>query len=208
MSGELVQRSDVLDLLRRMEAAGALTRTALDLSSRPELDIEAFEAIARFLGRLHDGSKWWVGDLMREAEIRFGESAYQIAVATGRSERTLQNWSWVCSKIPKSRRRAGVSFSAHYHVAALEPSEQSRWLDLAEAERWTSRELRDEIQKSQPEIEGSHGAKQERDCDVLLDEAADAFLAVAADCYGPGVRLEARIVVSRGIELVVRAGAA
>ena len=44
-----------------------------------DLDLDTFEAVARFLGHFHDASKWWIADLLREAEARFGESAYQVA---------------------------------------------------------------------------------------------------------------------------------
>ena len=82
-----------------MEAAEALTPTVLDLSRRLDLDLDSVRG-RRPLPRpcSTTRSKWWIADLMREAEARFGESAYQIAAATGRSERTLLNWIWVASQ--------------------------------------------------------------------------------------------------------------
>ena len=78
---DLVPRSQTLDLLRGMEEAGAMSATHLDLSGKLDLDIARCEAVARFLGELHDMSKWCIADLMLQAEVRFGEAAYQIAAA-------------------------------------------------------------------------------------------------------------------------------
>lgn len=141
MTGDLVRRSDLLELLRKMEQAGAISSTHLDLSGRPDLDLATFESIAAFLGGLHEMSKWCIADLMLQAEVRFGEAAYQIAAATGRSERTLGNWCWVASRIPPSRRRETLPFTQHALVAPLDQDEQRHYLDLAEEGRWSSREL-------------------------------------------------------------------
>ena len=53
--------------MRRLEDAGAVTPTSLSLASRPDLSFEQFEAIGVFLSRLHDGTKWWIGDWLLKA---------------------------------------------------------------------------------------------------------------------------------------------
>jgi hypothetical protein len=189
-------RRDVLDLLRRLEEGGALGPCHLSLAARLDLGIEQFQAIARFLGRVHDGSKWWTADLLLEAEVRFGESAYQIAAATGRSERTLANWIWAASKVPRSMRREGLSFTHHVLVAPLDPSAQREWLDRAEREQWSSRELQAALR------DGSHGAV--RDCDVKFQRGVERLRDLARDCYAEDVTLEVR-VLAPGIEIVERA---
>jgi hypothetical protein len=177
---EIVRRP-TLELLRRMEEAGALGSTHLDLSRRLDLTIESFEAIARFLGRLHDGTKFWTADLLLEAEHRFGEAAYQIAAATGRSERTLGNWVWVASKVPRSRRREELSFTHHTIVAPLDLQAQQRWLERAVEERLSSRELRDAI-SAERGLEDGEGPDA---CDELLDEAAAGLRARLLECGYP-----------------------
>jgi hypothetical protein len=200
MSG-VVQRAEVLDLLRRMENAGALTATALDLSSKPDLDLGTFEALARFLGRLHDGSKFWIADLLLKAEGRFGEAAYQIAAATGRSERTLGNWIWVASKVPPSRRREGLTFTHHYLVAALPPAQQSTWLTRAQEQGLASRELQEAL-RAQREIGSAHGAMQP-DCEAQLDAAVDVLGTQVRACYGP-VPFEVVVHPAKGAEVRLR----
>ena len=80
---DLVPRSQTLDLLRGMEEAGAMSATHLDLSGKLDLDIARCEAVARFLGELHDMSKWCIADLMLQAEVRFGEAAINYSVRKG-----------------------------------------------------------------------------------------------------------------------------
>ena len=108
-----------------------------------DLDLDTFEAVARFLGQFHDASKWWIADLLREAEARFGESAYQVAAGDGPQRAHPLNWIWVASRVPRSRRREELSFRHHVLVAPLELPEQRRWLQRAVDERLSSRELRD-----------------------------------------------------------------
>jgi hypothetical protein len=206
---EVAKRNETLALLQRMEVANALTPTHLDLSERPELGIDTFSAIARFVSQVHDGSKFWTGDLILQAEARWGEAGYQVSVATGRSERTLQNWVWVCSKVAPSRRRAGLSFTHHYLVAGLEPLDQRRWLERAEAEKWNSVQLRQAIQDERELAERSHASMHEEateDCDVVLDGAVEAFREAVVTCYGPDATFEVVVRPIPGAELILGPG--
>lgn len=131
--------TQALALIGALERAGAVTATSLTITR--EISYEEYEALGRMLGRLHDASKFWIGDWIAYGEVRFGEIAAQAAAATGRAERTLVNWAWTCRNVPPSRRRDALSFSHHTVVAALEPAEQARYLDLAEEKTLTTREL-------------------------------------------------------------------
>jgi hypothetical protein len=199
MNAGLVHRSQTLDLLRGMEQAGAMSPTHLDLSARLDLDVARFEAIARFLGELHDMSRWCIADLMLQAESRFGEAAFQIAAATKRSPGTLANWCRVASRIPPSRRRGELSFSTHAEVAALELGEQRDLLDRAVAEGWSSHEMREAVRERRELSAG------ERDpCGDVVEEAARDLRAslrvcglpdvdVAVDVSGAGFSYQVRI---------------
>ena len=186
MTTDVNRRSETIALLRRMEESGALTPTSLCLAQRPDLTVEQCEAIARFLGLLHDGSKWWMADLILESEARFGELAYQVAAATGRSERTIGNWVWVASRVPRSRRRENLKFSHHLAVAGLELDEQSIWLDKAEREGWSSHQLAAAIRTD------SHGAV--KDCDIKYERAVGRLRDLVHECYGAEVDVEVRLV--------------
>jgi hypothetical protein len=177
MSTDLVRRQ-VFALMGRLEDAGAVTSTSLSLASRPDLSFEQFEAIGVFLSRLHDATKWWIGDWVCEGEVRFGDLIYQAAEALGRSERTLANWAWTCRQVPRLRRREGLSFSHHVLVAPLGPEEQVSYLDRAEAEGWSSRQLKAAIEEQR-----ALGSAEDDECADLDDIAADLRDRLRA-CYG------------------------
>jgi len=132
--------SQGIQLLAELEKAGAITNTALILP--PDIPYAQCESLATMLGQLHRTSQWLIGDLLNHIERVYGETYAQAAEATGLSKGALMNYTWVCSKIPRSRRRAQVHFSTHMEVAALEPQEQERWLKEAETKHWTKEELR------------------------------------------------------------------
>lgn len=129
-----------IQLLAELEKAGAITPTALILP--PDTSYEQCEALAAMLGQLHRTSQWLIGDLLNHIERVYGETYAQAAEVTGLSRGALMNYTWVCSKIPRSRRRAKVPFSTHMDVAALEPADQDRWLKEAEKNAWTKEQLR------------------------------------------------------------------
>ena len=56
-----------------------MTPVSLSLASRTDLTLADFQAVAAYLDSLHDATKFWTGDLLVEAEARWGESAYQLA---------------------------------------------------------------------------------------------------------------------------------
>lgn len=58
---------------------------------------------------------------------------------------TLTKAKWVSSQIEICRRRQSLTHAHHSEVASLEPKEQDKWLDRAESEGLTVKELRQEI---------------------------------------------------------------
>lgn len=202
---EVERASGMLDLVRQLEAAGAATLTGLDLSRRLDLDLVTFEAVARFLGQFHDASKWWIADLLREAEARFGESAYQVAQATGRSEGTLLNWIRVAERVPRSRRRGELSFTHHVLVAPLELPEQRRWLQRAVDQQFSSRELRDAI-TAERALEDGSSTSAAAGCHELLDQAAASLREQLIACgYPADLTLTIEVAVG-GVSVVTRTG--
>lgn len=129
-----------IQLLAELEAAGAITPTALILP--PDTSYDQCESLAGMLGQLHRTSQWLIGDLLNHIERVYGETYAQAAEITGLSKGALMNYTSVCSRIPRSRRRANVAFSTHMEVAYLEPDEQEHWLKEAAAHKWTKEELR------------------------------------------------------------------
>lgn len=122
---------------------GDLSETGLVL---PEgLSFDEWETIGKKLQRVEKSVRWWIGDWLAYGERVYGETYAQAIEATGYSVGDLQNMVYVASGIEPSQRCENLSWSHHREVAALSPPEQTRWLDKAEAESWSTRELREQM---------------------------------------------------------------
>lgn len=124
--------------------SGALTLTGLQLDD-PDMAFERYEAIGRFLGALGDAAKWAIGDWLLFGEKVYGERYAQAALATGRSEGTLQDYLRVALRVARRRRREDLSWWHHRVVAGLEPADQRNWLERAAANGWTTRDLGEQV---------------------------------------------------------------
>jgi hypothetical protein len=119
----------------------------------PTLSLERLEVILRGVGQIKTATSLWIGDAIIFAETRWGERYEQAMHATGLSYSTLTNYVYVCSHVPRGRRRKAyedgrwqtLRFGHFEAVARLEPSEQDRWLNQADERGWTRDELRDAI---------------------------------------------------------------
>jgi hypothetical protein len=131
------------DMLVRLEDAGALTRTGLDLSSRPNMTYEQYEAIGTLLGRASAAIRWAVGDWLAFGEDRFGELAAQAAETLNISPEGRMELVRVARAIPHHRRRLSLSWTHHRAVArrSITPRQREELLDRAEAEGWNAREI-------------------------------------------------------------------
>jgi N6-adenosine-specific RNA methylase IME4 len=121
-----------------------LTATGLRVTGRPSLD--EHESVGVFIKRTHQASGWWLADWLRYGDSRgdWQERLDQVVDAGAMSAKTAANVRAI-GAIEPSRRRESVSFSHHAEVAGLAPAEQSHWLERAELEGWTQRELRQNI---------------------------------------------------------------
>lgn len=121
-----------------------LTATGCEVHGRPTM--EQHEGVGAFIKRAHKASGWWLADWLRYGESRqdWAERLQQLVDATGMSEKTAKN-ARAIGAIEPSRRRDGVEFSLHGLVAAMEPDQQTYWLEEAEANGWTYRDLRASI---------------------------------------------------------------
>jgi len=78
-------------------------------------------------------------------EKKYGEMYAQALDATDYEYGTLRIIQHVSSSIELLRRRNNLSHAHHQEIASLEPKDQDEWLDRAEKERLTVKELRQEI---------------------------------------------------------------
>jgi len=123
------------------DVPGKVTRTSLILSAG--LTFDDYQHLAHTLTLLEGACAWWWGDLLTQAEAALGEQYAQLVEE--KAARTLSNYAWVASKFPPARRREALSWSHHAEVAKLDPPDQDRWLEQAEAEGWTRAKLRAQV---------------------------------------------------------------
>jgi hypothetical protein len=200
VSAELALR---VEMLARLESAGALTATGLDLSSRPDLSFEQYGAIGALLGRGLQALRWAIGDWLCFGEEVFGELAAEASEALGVSPEGRMELCRVARAVPRSQRRPGLSWTHHRAVArrSLAPNERRELLDRAEVQGWNARELEAAVRS----FSGSDDPSQS-DCDVRFERGVDGLRRLARECYGSDVVLEVH-VRGPGFELVERRAA-
>jgi hypothetical protein len=71
----------------------------------------------------------------------------------GLSEEGRREFMRVSERVPRSTRRASLSWSHHRAVAALPPAEQKTWLKTAADQRLSHAALRDALREGEPAAE-------------------------------------------------------
>lgn len=115
------------------------------LVTDPDMPYERFQDLCYLLGRFHEAVRFAIGDAILAGEHLYGEKAYQAIEEMGLSEDARKEYVRVASRVPRSRRRKGLSWSHHRAVAALEPPAQKEWLKRAVDESLSHHALRDEL---------------------------------------------------------------
>lgn len=116
------------------------TRTSLQM---PELmAYDEWERAGRQLADVLDSSSWWLGDWLVYGKDHYIDRYQRGIRAVGLSYQTLRNYAWVARRFPCPRRRAGLSFQHHAELASMPAEEQDRWLERAEQQQWTTKQLR------------------------------------------------------------------
>jgi hypothetical protein len=123
--------------------------TPVGWSADPDLPYEEWLRHGSRIGLAARSSGWWLGDWLRYGESRYGTKYTAASRITGYDRQTLMNMVYVTARIDSSRRREKLSFSHHAEVASLDAAEQDRWLGKAEADQWSVRDLRGELQAAQ-----------------------------------------------------------
>lgn len=99
-----------------------------------------------------EASPYWVGDLWIAAEARpdWRERLQQALADVGRplSFKRLQNLGAISKAVRGKARAISPSIGHSEVVVTLDPAEQAGWLERAADEEWTTRELRQAIDKT------------------------------------------------------------
>jgi hypothetical protein len=118
-------------------------------------------AVGMRLGRAERSRQWLIGDwvnwkLGRRVPSGQHHSEYQRKVIrdaseiTGMHGKTLRMFSSICHSWPVAERREGVFWGHHYALMALRGEDRTRFLDMAEQEGLTLKELRRRLREELP----------------------------------------------------------
>ena len=109
------------------------------------LDYWEWETLGKGLKKLDDCLQWWIGDWLNYGEQRYGEMYSQAMEIFGLEYSTMRDYKSVSANIEKSLRNDNLKWSHHKAVAYLEPDEQVKFLNEAEAEGLSVARLRGRI---------------------------------------------------------------
>ena len=106
--------------------------------------VEDFEQALQFAAWALQGSPWWIGDLLNEAERRFGDG-YAQSVPDSLSLSKVNRLRSTSAKVAKALRKPNTGLSqGHYDTAARLPANfQEEFLTKAINEGWGTNEFRD-----------------------------------------------------------------
>lgn len=111
-----------------------------------DLTLEEWNRFGDFLAQANNSVGFWVGDWINFGEQKWGEKYASAMDLTGFEYQTLAQYASVAHKVNFYTRVQTLTFRHHRQVASLPPSEQSRWLKLAEDHGLSSRLLALSIQ--------------------------------------------------------------
>ena len=155
----------------RPQRGAGVALTATSWCAQATMSFADWVEQGRRLGVIGRSAGWWIGDWLHYGNSVYGERYVRAARVTGYDTQTLMNMVYVASHIERSRRREKLSWSHHAEVVALEPAEQDRWLDRAEADRLSVRCLREEIRRETRAVETARERTLEAaQSDVLHDD--------------------------------------
>jgi len=158
--------------LVQLEVARVLSRLGLDLSSRHRMTYEQYASIGALLGGVTTGIRWAAGDWLIFGEEVFGEKAADASELLGMSPEGRMELARVARAIPRSKRRAGLSWGHHRLLAArwIEPPTREGLLDEAERSGWNVRELEAAVRELRA-LEPSLHVEDANGCEELAESA-------------------------------------
>ncbi len=127
-------------LAERPEIAGGVVSHANGLEIQTELGFNEWKRLMERLLKTTDRALWSLGDA-RLYGARFEKDYYDALVLIDASSKLVAPAVRVASAFSQERRREQLSFDFHAVVAGLEEPEQERWLNDAERQGWSARQM-------------------------------------------------------------------
>jgi hypothetical protein len=115
-----------------------------------------------------------VGDWFLAGEKHLGEEVYGHVDDIGFRSGTLQQYIWVASRVNPNT-RVELDWTYHRHVAALETPKQKEWLEKAQKEHLTSRDLYRRLHPEKPKVK-RWNAEQMREYATHFGEPSEGVI--------------------------------
>jgi hypothetical protein len=113
------------------------------LAIKPGLRFDLWLRLVGLLVSAGKGIQFWIGDAIIYGEQQaYGERYSQAIQTTGCEYQYLADAVYAARSVKFSLRNENLSFNHHKAVAPLAPSQQKRWLAMAEKKGWDYRKLR------------------------------------------------------------------
>lgn len=135
--------------------AANINVSELGVKFSESVSIEEWEKFGEQIGRLVNSSQFIIGDWLNFGREKWDRNEFkkrvEIAeVKTGLDPDTLKVYACLARRVPFENRNPKCSFQLHRIVAKLEPTEQSKWLNIAEKKAMTGKRLRASIVAGKP----------------------------------------------------------
>lgn len=131
------------DEYQQLALPGTVSRTGMEL--RPGLTKAEWLDAGRVVALVERANRWWIGDYLNYGERSYGDTYTEALDLFELDYGTLADLKWLASEMGFSCRHENLSVEHHRTVAPLESDIREYWLDRAEANHWTRRELRAHI---------------------------------------------------------------
>lgn len=106
-----------------------------------EIGLDEFTQFFEVLKRIQSSMQWIVGDWANHGELAMDMTYDEMAEVTGYKVKTLQNFAYVSRHVPISLRKEVLSFGHHNLVAGFTKEDQEKFLNYAEINNLSVREL-------------------------------------------------------------------
>jgi len=125
---------------------GAFTLAPSMLLVNGNKPIEEWEQSAQIIFGMQRSVYWWIGDLFKYGEQRFGDDIYQVADDSVSLE-LVNRCVAVAREFDPTERNMNLSWTHHQVLSGLKKPMQKALLVQAEENRWDSKELREHISR-------------------------------------------------------------
>ena len=140
---------------------GQVMTTKVGLQMPAGTPFEEWERAGRQLSGIVDSSSWWLGDWLVYGKDHYVDRYQHGIRAVGLQYQTLRNYAWVSRRFEFERRRPALTFQHHAELASLPVDQQEMWLDRAEQNWWTTKQLRRSLRAEREGQEQSGSAVEQ-----------------------------------------------